>query len=89
MEGGGLFDLYSVFMEADSSVGVKSIEWANLTSALQTLAIATFNVKTFRKPVCRVVGNFLIVVCCCTAEADPPILLVSYNVRSSSVVLQA
>ncbi|EER18109.1 hypothetical protein Pmar_PMAR028383 [Perkinsus marinus ATCC 50983] len=46
-------NILPVFMEADSSVGVKSIEWANLTSALQTLAIATFNVKTFRKPVCR------------------------------------
>ncbi|KAF4669827.1 hypothetical protein FOL47_002342 [Perkinsus chesapeaki] len=42
--------LYCMFVEAGSTVGVKSIEWFNLTSAMQTLAIATFNVKTFRRP---------------------------------------
>ncbi|KAF4718189.1 hypothetical protein FOZ63_008942, partial [Perkinsus olseni] len=44
-------NILPVFTEVGSTVGAKSIEWANLTSALQTLAIVTFNVKTFRKPV--------------------------------------
>ncbi|KAF4750196.1 hypothetical protein FOZ62_024594 [Perkinsus olseni] len=46
-------NILPVFTEVGSTVGAKSIEWANLTSALQTLAIVTFNVKTFRKPLQR------------------------------------